>query len=285
MKNFDEAKRVYESAEIPAELDSRVRAGMKEGARRARRVRTLRRSLGSAAACLAVLFAGLNLFPTFAAAAADVPVVGGFFQVLTVRSWERTGDGLVVHVDQPAVSAQGSGSEMPELSKKVNQEIRERVDARVAEGEKTVAEYKEAFLATGGTEDEWAEHDNKVTVTYDVESQTEDTVSFVLHTMISTSVGDQQDYYYNLDLKKDRELTLADLLGDDWVNVCNKSIKAQMAASEDPSVYFDASMGGFETVDETTGFYINAAGNPVVVFPRATVAIGAMGQVEFEITK
>ena len=69
------------------------------------------------------------------------------------------------------------------------------------------------------------------------------------------------------------------------MNICNESIKAQMAAAEEPSVYFEESMGGFSTVDETTGFYINEAGNPVVVFPPYTVAIGAMGYVEFEISK
>ena len=58
-----------------------------------------------------------------------------------------------------------------------------------------------------------------------------------------------------------------------------------MAAAEDPSVYFDESMGGFSTVDETTSFYINEAGDPVVVFPPYTVAIGALGTVEFEIAK
>ena len=44
-------------------------------------------------------------------------------------------------------------------------------------------------------------------------------------------------------------------------------------------------MGGFTTVDETTSFYINEAGNPVVVFPEYTIAPGAMGVQEFEISK
>ena len=67
------------------------------------------------------------------------------------------------------------------------------------------------------------------------------------------------------------------------MTVCNDSIRSQMAAAEDPSVYFDESMGGFTTVDETTQFYLNGDGAPVVVFAPYTVAIGAMGTVEFEI--
>ena len=56
-----------------------------------------------------------------------------------------------------------------------------------------------------------------------------------------------------------------------------------MAAAEDPAVYFAADQGGFTTVDETTQFYLNEAGDPVVVFPPYTVAPGAMGYVEFPI--
>ena len=58
-----------------------------------------------------------------------------------------------------------------------------------------------------------------------------------------------------------------------------------MDAAEDPSVYFAPDAGGFTTVDESTQFYLNEAGNVVVVFPPYTVANGAMGTVGFEITK
>jgi len=279
MTRIEDAKKEYETMEIPEELSGRVLSGIAEGRRRVRRRHALRRTLGSVAACLAVLTAGLNLFPTFAEAAADVPVLGRVCEVLTVRSWQRSEEGESIRVTQPAVS----GSD--EFARRINAEIQKRVEAKSAEGDRMVQEYKEAFLSTGGTEEEWAQRDNTVRVSYDVKAQTESTVSFVVSLEVSTSVGYQEDDYYNLDVAADKELTLRDLLGDDWVNLCNTSIKRQMADSEDPSVYFDSTMGGFESVDETTNFYINASGNPVVVFPRATVAIGAMGQVEFEITK
>ena len=279
MNELQEAKTEYEAIEIPAELSDRVGAGIAEGRRRASRRRTWLRSAGSIAACVVVLFAGLNLSPTFAAAAADVPVVGGLFRVMTVRSYTVQNEDETIHVDQPAVSGGDA------FTQEINREIQERVDAKTAEGKELVAEYKEAFLSTGGTEAEWAQHDNQVSVTYTVESQTDTTVSFVVDTSVSIADAYQESYYYNLDVKNDRELTLKDLLGDDWVDVCNASIRQQMADSKDPSVYFDKSMGGFTTVDETTSFYINASGDPVVVFPRATVAIGAMGAVEFPIAK
>ena len=212
-----------------------------------------------------------------AAAAADVPVRGGLFRVLTVRDVTQTDDDRPLEVARPAV---GSGEA---LAQRVNAEIQAIVDEKIAEGEQMVADYKDAFFATGGTQEQWDQRDNTVSVTYGIKSQTDTTVSFVVNSSVSIANAYQEQFYYNLDLAADKELTLADVLGEDWVTVCNDSIRAQMAAAEDPSVYFDESMGGFSTVDEATDFYINQAGNPVVVFPPYTVAPGGMGYVGFEI--
>lgn len=281
MNEFRTAKEAYDQTPIPQELNERVQAGIRQGSeayRSAHRRVALRRTLTTAAACFVVVVGTLNLSPTVAAAAADVPVLGGLFQILTVRSYEDTNDDRTVEVEQP-------GLEGGALAQQVSQEIQERVDAKIAEGEKIIADYKDAFLATGGTEEQWAEKDNTVSVTYDIKSQTDTTVSFVVDSYVSIASAYQEQVYYNLDLAANREITLSDLLGENWVEICNESIRTQMAESEDPSVFFSEDMGGFTTVDETTSFYINEAGNPVVVFPKYTVAIGAMGNVEFEIAK
>lgn len=281
MNEFKQARADYEQIPIPEELEERIRAGIRQGRaarNKARRIRYWKRTIGGAAACLAVLVGVLNASPTVAAAAADVPVLGGLFQVLTVRSFTDKTEDRTLEVEQPGVTGGA-------LAEQVNAEIQERVDAKIAQGEQLIAEYKEAYLATGGTEEEWAQHDNKVTVTYDIKSRTADTASFVVKSDVSFANAYQEETYYNLDLAGDRELTLRDILGDGWVEQCNESIRAQMNAAEDPSVYFTPDAGGFTTVDENTQFYLNEAGNPVVVFPPYTVAIGAVGTVEFEITK
>lgn len=275
MKEFENAKMEYEEIPIPEELNDRVQAGIRQGrANRARRI--WKRRLGTVAACFVVVVGALNLSPTVAAAAADVPVLGGLFQVLTVRSFTDENEDRTVEVEQPGLT----GSD---FAAQIDAEIQERVDAKIAEGEQLIAEYKDAFFATGGTQEDWERHDNQVSVTYEIKSQTDTTVSFVVDSYVSIAGAYQEQAYYNLDLANGKELTLADVLGADWVDICNESIKAQMAAAEDPSVYFDESMGGFTTVDETTQFYLNGDGAPVVVFAPYTVAIGAMGTVEFEI--
>lgn len=277
MNEFEQAKKEYEQIPVPEELADRVQAGIRQG--RAKRMqRKWKRGAGAVAACLVLVVGTLNISPTVAAAAADVPVLGGLFQILTVRSYQDTNEDRTVEVEQPGLSGGA-------LAQQVSEEIQERVDAKIAEGEEIIAQYKEAFLATGGTEEQWAEKDNTVSVTYDIKSQTDTTVSFVVDSYVSIANAYQEQVYYNLNLAENREITLADLLGENWVEICNESIRTQMAESEDPSVFFTEDMGGFTTVDETTSFYINEAGNPVVVFPQYTVAVGAMGNVEFEISK
>ena len=269
------ARAEFDAIPLPEELNDRILAGIREG-RSHRKRRHLGRALSTCAACFVLLMGVLNLSPTAARAAADLPAVGGLFQVLTLRNYRDVDGDRVVSVTQPELT----GSEFTE---KVNGEIQERVQSALAEGESVIADYKESYFATGGTQEEWEAHNIRVTVDYAIKYQTDTRVSFVLDTNISLFNSYHKQYFYNLDLAEDRELTLRDLLGDDWVDRCNHSIQSQISAAEDSAVYFTPEQGGFTTVDESTQFYINSAGNPVVVFPRATVAIGALGVVEFEI--
>ena len=278
MKNvFDKAKEEYDMTPIPDELSSVVQAGIQQGRAAYRRHNARRRSVLSTAACLALLVTALNISPTVAKAACDIPVVGGLFQILTFRQYTDTNEDRTVEVNQPGLI----GSDYAE---KIDAEIQRHVSEKLAEAEKAVADAKAAFIATGGTEEEWAARNTTVSVDYEIKSRTDTTVSFVISSYVSVATAYQEQMYYNLDVANNRELTLANLLGDNWVNLCNDAIRAEMAAAEDPTVYFGADMGGFTSVDETTTFYINEAGNPVVTFPRATIAINALGVVEFEIT-
>ena len=278
MNEFKEAKQAYDNVPVPAELDQRVRAGIRQGkARRARQAWGKR--LGTVAACFVVVVGALNVSPTMASAAADIPVLGGLFRVLTVRSFTDENSDRTLEVEQPAVEGGDA------LAQRVNREIQAIVDEKTAEGEQLIAEYKDAYFATGGTQEEWERHDNTVSVTYDIKSQTDTTVSFVVNSSVSIANAYQEQFYYNLDLAADKELTLADLLGEDWVTICNDSIRAQMAASENADMFFTEDQGGFTTVDEMTNFYIDQSGDPVVVFPKYTVAPGAMGEVEFTVSK
>ena len=274
MNEFEQAKKEYEQIPVPEELADRVQAGIRQG--RAKRMqRKWKRGAGAVAACLVLVVGTLNISPTVAAAAADVPVLGGLFQILTVRSYQDTNEDRTVEVEQPGLSGGA-------LAQQVSEEIQERVDAKIAEGEEIIAQYKEAFLATGGTEEEFEQKNIQVDVDYEILSETEDRVSFVLRAAESDISAGKEIVYYNLDLATGKVLTLEDVLGEDWVNICNSSIQEQMAENTDVS-YFSEDQGGFTTVDENTSFYLDEDGSVVVVFPKYSIAPGAYGEQTFRI--
>ena len=281
MNEFKNAKEAYDNTPIPAELSERVQVGIREGKSRyrARRGRTIRR-WGATAACFAVLLAGLNLSPTIAKAAAEVPILGGLFQVLTFVDYDKTEDGIHYDVTVPQLEAEGA------LAERVNAVVQEKVDAHLAKAQQDWDDYREAFFATGGTEEEWADREMDVLVDYEIKSQTDTRVSFVVTLAEGWVASMQERYYYNLDLSENRDLTLRDYLGEDWVNVCNASIQEQIDASVDEegfTLFFTPEMGGFTTVDETTGFYVREDGTVVVCFPEYSIAAGAAGMPEFPI--
>lgn len=282
MNDFKEAKEAYMAASIPAELSDRVRAGIRQGRENRRRARrgALVRRVGTLAACFAVLVGTLNLSPTVAAAAADVPVLGGLFQVLTVRRYEKTEDGVNYHVTVPEVENDSA------LADQVNAVIQARVDAHLEKARRDWEEYRSAFFATGGTEEEWGGREMDVIVDYEVKRQTDAQVSFVVTLAEGWVASMEERYYYNLDLAEDRSITLQDLLGEDWVAVCNAAVQAHINASVDEAgftFFFAPDAGGFTTVDEDTAFYIREDGVPVVTFPKYAIAAGAAGIVEIPV--
>lgn len=284
MDEFREAKQEYEATPIPEELSGRVWAGICQGRANRRRAirRRILRTVGSLAACFVLLIGGLNLFPGFASAAAEIPVLGGLFQVLTVRDYDAVRDQINYHVSVPEIQTEGDD----DLAQKVNAEIQERVDAHLEETKQLWAEYREAYLATGGTEEEWEQRQMDVIIEYEIKSQTDTTVSFVVNLFQGSFNAYNELYFYNLDLAEDRDITLEDLLGENWVEICNTAIQKQIDASVDEdgfTYFFPPDQGGFTTVDEDTDFYIGEDGVPVVVFPQYAIAAGAAGAVEFRI--
>lgn len=279
MNEFDQAREDYQSIPIPEELSDRVRAGIRQGQAAHRRAsqRPLYRTVGTCAACLAVLVGALNLSSTFAAAAADVPVLGGLFQVLTVRSFETVEGGIDYDVSVPEVEANS------DVADRINAEIQKRVDAHMAKAQQDWDDYKEAFFATGGTEEQWGDREMDVIVNYEIKSQTDTTVSFVVDFGEGWITAQQQRYCYNLDLENDRDITLEDVLGENWVEICNNAINAQIQAAGEDSYFFPADQGGFTTVDADTSFYIRQDGTPVVVFQEYEIAAGAAGILEFPV--
>lgn len=278
MNEFRQAKEAYDSTPVPAELSQRVQAGIREGKvrHRSRHNRTAYRWI-TAAACFALVLAGLNLSPIIASAAANVPVLGGLFRVLTFVDYSKSEDRINYDVSAPKVEADSA------LAEQVNAAIQEKMDQHLAKAQQDWDNYRDAFFATGGTQDEWDSREMDVIIRYEIKSQTAERVSFVVSFAEGWVSSYEERYYYNLNLAENQELTLRDLLGEDWVGACNAAIQKQIDESvgRGSTEFFSPEKGGFTSVDETTSFYIREDGAVVVCFPQYSIATGSAGNLEF----
>lgn len=314
---LEESKKIYDSTEIPAELTEVVNRAIasknKEEIymnyeKRKKRTDAVKifRYVAAAAAGLLICFAvGVNTSEAFAKEMSEVPVLGALAKVLTVRSYHGTEGDYEIDVEVPEIIQESEASgqmgevtETQEFTDDINAEIQKIVDDYMEQAKTEFEEYKKAFFETGGTQEEWDGRTMDISVDYDVKYQDENILSLELATAKSWVSAQEERYYYNLDLSTGKYLTLRDVLGEDYVKICNESIVAQIEeriAEDENKIYFgfgpnaeaDKEMGitGFETVTENTGFYLNSEKNPVIVFPKYEIAPGYMGFQEFEIIK
>lgn len=200
----------------------------------------------------------------------------------------------------PSVPVTVSGNEtyvyaagVSDFTADVNKKIENYVQKYISDETERFEEYKNAFFETGGTKKEWADRKFDIDVSYEVKSQRGAVVSFVITATQNWCASYGEKTCYNLDLLNGKNIVLSDLLGKDYVQVANVQIVRQMKERADANpdyVYWGitdegAAKGfdGFTTVDENTKFYINAAGNPVILFDKYEVGPGFMGEQEFEI--
>jgi hypothetical protein len=295
MKQLKDAKEIYDNIEIPKELNDVVKDAIKKNERnegslhmknKNRRSIVLQKSLLSAAAVLLCFTLALNTSEVFAENAGDVPVLGVLAKVLTVRTYETTQDNKNISVKVPEINS----SESNEFVTDINKEINVIVDAYTADAQSRLEADKEAFLTTGGTEEEWAERDLDIHVDYEVKYQKENLLSLVLTANESWYGAYDLTYYYNINLEENKNLTLEDVLGSNYITIANESIISEMKARVEENsdyVYWgvtdeeDSEITGFTSVDENTKFYLNEEGKVVISFDKYEVAPGFMGKQEF----
>lgn len=282
-KEFEKANQIYKSIEIPEELANIVDQEIHKHKYQEKVVYKYKKnwmkySLISAAACFLFLITAVNSSEVFAKSMSEIPLIGKVVDILTVRSYEETTTENTLEVNIPAIDSND------EISRKVNQIIEEKIENYVQEAKERVLEYKEAFLATGGTEEEFEKHNIDIKVDYDVKYQGNDMVSFLLYGTESWNNANYVMEYYTVSLSKDKVLTLEDVLGEEYIRIANESIVKEMSQrmkENENYIYFDDEQGGFTTVKDTTKFYLNNKGEVVVVFDKYEVAPGFMGIQEF----
>lgn len=316
----EDGKKIYDSIEIPDELSNVVNRAIasknkeeirmkheksrkKKSKKKNSAVRIFRYVAATAAGLLICLAVCVNSSEALAKEISEVPVLGALARVLTVRSYHGTDGDYEIDMDVPEIvtgenDTQADGAEAATFTGDINEEIEKIVDDYMEQAKAEFQEYKEAFFATGGTQEEWADRTMDINVNYEVKYQKDNILSLELVTSKGWVASQEERYYYNLDLSTGKYLTLRDLLGEDYVEICNESIVAQIKqriAEEENMSYFgfgpngeeDKEMGipGFTTVTDDTKFYLNEQGSVVIVFEKYEIAPGYMGFQEFEIAK
>ena len=118
--------------------------------------RSIRAAAATAAAVCILFTAALNTSPVFAKEAAQLPVIGGLARVLTFRSYETEKDDIAVSVEIPTIEMIAADTKI--TADNINQEILTLCNQYADDAVLRAEEYRTAFLETGGTPEEWAEH-------------------------------------------------------------------------------------------------------------------------------
>lgn len=282
-KNSDLYKSAYEHICASDEMKSNLRRLNMNNSKRSRFQAI--KTAGAAAAAVCLLFTGLvNVSPVFAAGVENVPVIGKIAELVNFRSYSEETEDYAVSVSVPAVIE--NGSKNSSVSDELNEEILKLCEQYASDAKERAMEYREAFLETGGTEEEWKEHDIAITVDYEVKNEDSNYLSFVIYGNESWLSSEAAACYYNLDVHTMQYVTLEDMLGKDYVDSANRQIRRQIKERQEngDGEFFTLEEGGFESISEEQNFYINSAGNAVIVFEKYAIAPGSMGNVEFEIT-
>lgn len=170
-------------------------------------------------------------------------------------------------------------SETLGYSQKINDTIAKQMNEVLESIKQRVVANQEAYLATGGTLEEL--HPTSIAIDYDVRYNNNGIVSFVITSTEAGASFHAEQFFFNLDLTQDKEITLEQLFGKDYKTYINSKVKEQMKSREVATemLYFE----DFKGIKEDQNFYINAYGNPVIVFDKYEIGPGVMGIQSFQI--
>lgn len=256
----------------------------KETKKRAKR-RKVYRYIGSAAAVFALMLILPNTSRTAAAAMQQIPVLGDFFKVVTIREYQVDEGRYQADVKVPEVVPEDTDN----VSEETAQQAKETADAINFDIQKATDELVEEFKSTM---EEFEDGYGDILV--DSEVLTDDERWFSLDLVLYQGAGSgyERHRHYTIDKTTGKKAALSDFFGEDYVETVSEDIKTQMRQrmAEDENVvywidYEEVPDWNFTSIAEDQDFYVNKDGKVVVCFNEYDVAPGYMGCVEFVIDK
>ncbi len=276
--------KLYNSIKIPEHLDRVVNDAIykekKDGMTimRAFNNKLFKRIGVIAASCVIILGATVNASPIFAEEIYKIPVVGHLAKMITFREYSNENETSISKVKIPNVMM--TDHKMVEAL--MNKTIKEKVDQILEEQAVLDAEYKQAYLETGGKEEDY----NKIEITVDYKKHyvSENMISFEISKYQTLAPAYDEKYFYTINLKTGKSLTLKDALGENYVSLIKDRVTEQMQSrmnkNNNDKMYNIDDFRNME-INENQNYYTQENGDIVVVFAKYEVACGSMGQQEF----
>lgn len=294
-EQLKQLKEEYENMTIPEAGRERLQAGIDRARiekKRAERVRR-RSAWTAAAAAVIVLIALPNTNMQIAHAMENIPVLGGFFRLVTVRQYNYSDENHDAEVELAQIAyGEDAGEGVPTGEVAVGAATLEGTAAESVEAvnqdmEATVEELIRQFEDTLSEEGYHGLH-----VTQEVVTDNALYYTVKLSVLETEASGYEHNQFYTIAKQTGNVVTLADLFaeGSDYISAISENIKTQMKeqmAADEGVIYFldndDMPEFNFQGITEQTNFYFNERGELVIAFDEYEVAPGSMGAPEFVI--
>lgn len=278
-------KKEYDEIVVPENAKEKIEEAVmraKESKRKTRRVRTFR-CVGSAAAVFAAILILPNTSQTVAAAMQQIPILGDFFKVVTIREYQVDEERYTADVKVPEVIL----DDVDGVSDETAQQAKETADAINIDIQKVTDELVEEFKSDM---EEFEDGYGDILVDSEVLTDDDRWFSLALTLYQGAGSGYERHRHYTVDKTTGKQAELSELFGEDYIDIISEEVSSQMRQrmAEDENViywidYEDIPEWNFTSIAEDQDFYVNADGNVVICFDEYEVAPGYMGCVEFEL--
>lgn len=278
-------KKEYENIMVPEDMKEQVERAVERAKREKRKRQRTRvwKTLGSMAAVLAIILILPNTSQSVAAAMQQIPVLGDFFKVVTIREYQVDEERHTADVKIPEIvpESKDSGTVDEEVSSQaqqtadeINFDIQAVTDELIEEFKASMEEYEEGY--------------QDLYIDSQVLADTDRWFSLDLILYQGAGSGYERHRHYTIDKTTGKRASLSELCGEDYIETISEEVKMQMRrqmAEDENKIYWlddeEVPEWNFTSIAPDQDFYVNENGQVVVCFDEYEVAPGYMGCVEF----
>lgn len=266
---FKNAKEKYENIKAPKSLRKSVDDIFNEK----KKIVFPRMLVSITASALICFVTAININPTFAKSISENEFMRNIISIFTAKKYEVKDNNISANIVTPKIT----GIPDKEVEEKINNDIDALMQSVIDEFKSGADELKNSFPdAHYGMDAGYiVKTDNDKYLSLDV---------YVVNTVGSSSTKHK---FYNMDKQTGKELNLKDMIKDDnYIEKVAKAVYEEINNRnklEEHDIYFANYDEIYNILLAKEEFYINENGNPVIVFDKYEIGIGAIGCPEFEI--